>query len=148
MPEKMTGATAAEATRLDAAAQRPIAMRMAVTLNQSAYNHAKHLIEDGKVVLDDRDAWSEHRPTAQQENEYLHEHGEAEYARWYLGVDDSHRPGTKGRYKFPYGDFDRVHRCAVLSAESRAAQNDYADIETACAHLHGMLEGIRATHPA
>jgi hypothetical protein len=47
-----------------------------------------------------------------------------------------------------YGDFDRVHRCAVLSAESRAAQNDYADIETACAHLHGMLEGIRATHPA
>jgi hypothetical protein len=31
----------------------------------------------------------------------------------------------------------------VLSAEVRAAQNDYADIAGAAAHLHGMLEALR-----
>jgi hypothetical protein len=28
----------------------------------------------------------------------------------------------------------------VISAESRAAQRNYDDIQSACAHLHGMLE--------
>jgi hypothetical protein len=35
---------------------------VAVTLNQRSYGHAKKLIADGRFVLDDRDAWSEHRP--------------------------------------------------------------------------------------
>ena len=32
-------------------------------------------------------------------------------------------------------------RCALLSAESRAGQYKYSDIQNAVAHLHGMLEG-------
>jgi hypothetical protein len=48
---------------------------------------------------------------------------------------------AKSRYKFPYGDFVNVHRCAVLAAESRAGQRKYTDVELAAAHLHGMLEG-------
>jgi len=48
---------------------------------------------------------------------------------------------TKGRYKFPYGDFEKVPRCGVISAESRAAQQDYDDIDKAIAHLHGMIDG-------
>ncbi|MEU6096882.1 hypothetical protein [Streptomyces sp. NPDC047079] len=114
---------------------------MAVTLNQRGYNHAKKLVQDGQVVRDDRDAWSEHRPSAAQENAYIEEHGIDAYARWHLAVDDKHGEETKSRYKFPYGDLERVHRCAVLSAEVRAAQNDYADIEVAAAHLHGLLNG-------
>ncbi len=51
---------------------------------------------------------------------------------------------TKGRYKFPYGDFERVHRCGVLSAEVRAGQQKCADIENPVAHLHGPLDGRRA----
>jgi hypothetical protein len=42
------------------------------------------------------------------------------------------------------GDFADVHRCALLSAESRAGQYDYEDVKSAAAHLHGMLEGARA----
>jgi hypothetical protein len=34
------------------------------------------------------------------------------------------------------------HRCAVLSAESRAGQYDDTEIELAVAHLHGMLEAL------
>ncbi|MCW2504625.1 MAG: hypothetical protein JWO79_2909 [Actinomycetia bacterium] len=119
---------------------------MSVTLNERAYEHARRLAGEGKAVLDERDDWSEHRPSAQQENDFLAEHGYDEYGRWYLGIDDEHPADTKGHYKFPYGDFERVHRCGVLSAESRAAQNDYTDIEVAAAHLHGLLDG--STSPA
>jgi uncharacterized protein (DUF2267 family) len=45
-------------------------------------------------------------------------------------------------YKFPYGDFENVHRCGVIAAEVRAAQRKYADIEVAAAHLHGRLDEL------
>jgi hypothetical protein len=58
------------------------------------------------------------------------------------GVDEDQGEGTKGRYKFPYGDFANVHRCGVLTVESRADQYKYTDIQNAVAHLHGMLEAL------
>jgi len=117
---------------------------MTVRLNNRAYDHAKRLVADGQVVLDERDDWSEHRPSAAAENAFIEEHGIREYGRWYLGADDERPDDTKGHYKFPYGDFEKVHRCGVIAAEVRAAQRDYTDIETAAAHLHGMLEGRAA----
>ena len=113
---------------------------MAVTLNQRAFEYAKKLVGAGEVVLDERDDWSEHQPSARQENDFIAEHGYGEYSRWHLGTDPEHGEETKARYKFPYGDFARVHRCGVIAAEVRAAQNDYRDIERAAAHLHGMLD--------
>jgi hypothetical protein len=83
---------------------------------------------------------SEHRPSAEQENEFIREHGFREYGRWYLGVNDEKPEDTKGHYEFPYGDFEDVHRCGVLSAESRAGQYKHLDIESAAAHLHGMID--------
>jgi hypothetical protein len=117
---------------------------MTVTLNERAYEHAQRLIKDGRIVHDGRDAWSEHRPSARQENEFIEAHGWDEYQRWFLGIDDEHGENTKERHKFPYGDFQDVHRCAVLSAESRAGQYDHVDIELACAHLHGMVDALPA----
>jgi hypothetical protein len=116
---------------------------MAVKLSRNAYEYAQSLVRDRRIVLDDRDDWSEHQPSADQENEFIEQRGWSEYAKWHLGTDDEARPETKGHYKFPYGDFDKVHRCGVVSAESRAAQRGYDDIESAAAHLHGMLEALR-----
>ena len=113
---------------------------MTVTLNRRAFEHAKELINEGRIVLDERDAWSEHRPTAEHENEFIRLHGFAIYGRWYLGINDEKPEQTKGYYEFPYGDFSKVHRCGVLSAESRAGQYQHYDIENAVAHLHGMLD--------
>jgi hypothetical protein len=110
-----------------------------VKLNEQAFEHAKKLILSGAFVLDDRGTWSEHQPTAREENAYLEQHGLDEYARWFLGIDGRRPPDRKDRYKFPYGDFAKVHRCGVLAAESRAGQRRYLDIELAVAHLHGML---------
>jgi hypothetical protein len=111
-----------------------------VKLNERAYEHAKRLIEEGKFIDDERDAWSEHRPSTQQENEFIRQSGFAEYAKWYLGINDEKDQQTKGRYEFPFGDFQKVHRCGVLSAESRAGQYKHYDIENAAAHLHGMID--------
>jgi hypothetical protein len=42
-----------------------------------------------------------------------------------LGVDTDENEDTKGRYKFPYSDFAKVHRYGVLAAENRAGQYKY-----------------------
>jgi hypothetical protein len=117
---------------------------MSVKLNTRAFDHAKALVDAGLVVIDDRDTWSEHQPSAQEEDAFIERHGFGEYGRWHLGIDSAHPEGTKGHYKFPYGDFEKIHRCALLSAESRAGQYKYYDIELAVAHVHGMLEGVHA----
>jgi hypothetical protein len=118
---------------------------MSVKRSESAYRFAQERVRAGHYVLDGVDDWSEHQPTAEQENEFIDEHGYREYGKWHLGRDDEHGVETKAHYKFPYGDFDSVHRCAVLAAEFRAAQNGYDDITSAAAHLHGMLEAVPQT---
>jgi hypothetical protein len=115
---------------------------MAVKLNRTAFDYAKTLVKAGSFVDDERDMWSEHQPSAAAENEFIEQHGWKEYGRWHLGVDDREGEETKAHYKFPYGDFTAVHRCALLAAESRAGQRKYFDIELAVAHLHGMVEAL------
>ncbi len=116
---------------------------MAVMLNRRAFEHAKRLVEEGKFVADERDAWSEHQPSAREENAFIERHGFGEYAKWYLGINDQASEDTKGRYEFPYGDFENVHRCGVLTVESRAGQYKHYDIENAAADLHGMIDGVK-----
>jgi hypothetical protein len=115
---------------------------MAVMLNRRGYDRARSLIEDGRYVLDRRDDWSEHQPTTPQANAFIEEHRIAEYGAWHLGVDDVEPVDRKTHYKYPYGDFARVHRCGVLSAEVRAGQRKHYDVEKAAAHLHGMLDAL------
>jgi hypothetical protein len=113
---------------------------MAAKLNKKAFDHARKLIKDGRVVRDERDAWSEHQPSAKEENDFIERHGFDEYGKWHLGVDDGEPADTKAHYKFPYGDFKNVHRCAILSAESRAGQYKYKDIEDAVSQLHELID--------
>ena len=113
---------------------------MTVKLNKRGYDHAKRLIQEGHFVWDERDAWSEDQPSADKENEFIRRHGFGEYAKWHLGTNTEKTEGTKGRCEFPYGDFHNVHRCGVISAESRAGQYRHLDIEKAAAHLHEMID--------
>jgi hypothetical protein len=94
-----------------------------MTLNKKGFAHARELVRRGRAVRDDRDAWSEHQPTAEEENAYILEHGFEAFGAWHLGINEGAREESKGRYKFPYGDFTSVHRCAVISAESRAGRD-------------------------
>ena len=104
---------------------------MAIELNQPALRHARALIRDGKVVNDQRDAWSEAAPTADEENAFIEQNGWTEYSHWHLGVDRREDRETKGAYSFPFGDFRKVHRSGVISGESRAGQHDHFEIRDA-----------------
>jgi hypothetical protein len=114
-------------------------MEMSVNLNDRALGHARELVKAGKVVRDERDDWSEHAPSTAEQNDFVEKKGWGDYGLWHLGIDADASEETKGRYSFPYGDFERVHRCAVISLESRAAQNDHNDIAKAA---EGLLELI------
>lgn len=114
---------------------------MSTRLNKKALEHARGLLRKGDVVRDERDDWSEHAPSTGDENTFIDKHGMDEYALWHLGEDTGATEGTKGRYSFPYGDFRRLHRCAVISAESRAGQHDHAAIQKA---FKDLLDDIDA----
>jgi hypothetical protein len=113
---------------------------MTANLNRKAFDHAKSLIRAGKVVKDERDDWSEHAPSADDENRFVEKNGWADYAEWNLGVDEDESEETKGRFSFPYGDFTKVHRCGVISLESRAAQFDHDDIAKAAKELLDLID--------
>lgn len=117
---------------------------LAVTLHRAGFDHARSLVAEGEIVFDDHDAWSEHQPSAEQENEFIREHGHAEYRRWHLEIDGAEREGTKAHDTFPFGDCRNVRRCAVLSAAGRAGQYEYRDLENAAAHLHGTIDAHAA----
>ena len=110
-----------------------------IILNQAAILYAEELIEDRRFTADQRNAWREHHPSADQEIEFVRAHGFGEYAKWYLVLDQSHAPDTKARYKFPCGDFKIIHRCALLAVKSRARQFGYAEVENAAARLLELL---------
>jgi hypothetical protein len=116
---------------------------MTVILNKTALGYAQRLVEHGRYVFDEKGKWSEHQPSAKEENKYIEEHGFEEYGKWYLGVDTDEKEDTKGRYKFPHSDFVKVHRCGVIAAETRAGQYKHNDIEKAAARLHEMIDAAR-----
>ncbi|MDB4961965.1 MAG: hypothetical protein JWP01_1964 [Myxococcales bacterium] len=122
---------------------------MTIKLNHTGQLFMQRQIAAGKVVRDERDAWSEHQPSTEEENAFIETHGFAEYARWHLGIDDREPAGTKAHYKFPCGDFKKVHRCGVISAESRAGQYKHRDIETAAHRLHELIDArVRRRAPS
>jgi len=117
-----------------------------IKLNQKAFHYAQELINHDHLVLDDRSEWSRHRPSAEEENEFIRVRGFDEYAKWHLGIDDTHAVNSKARYKFPSGNFKDVHRCAVLAAKSRASQYKYDEIKKAAEQLNAMIDRQKSVH--
>ena len=122
--------------------------RKNVRLNETAFLFAAQLIRQGYVIRDHKGAWSEHRPSTDQENNFIRAHGLSEYAKWHLAIDDRYRENTKSRYKFPYGDFKNVHRCRLLAAKARARQYGYTEIENAATELERAIRGKPLTLPS
>lgn len=113
---------------------------MTIKINDAALRHARQLIKDSRFARDTRDDWSEHAPDAATENAFIDKHGYKEYGTWHLGEDAEKTHDTKGRYSFPFGDFRRLHRCAILAIQSRAAQNNYDDVAAAAKSLLDELD--------
>ena len=111
-------------------------------VNQAGVRHARELIDAGEY--DDTTEWSEAAPSAAEENEEREDEGQEGYAQWHLALDPDKGEGTKGRYRFPYGDFSTVNRAALIHAKQRASQNDHAEIERAADELLQRLDARRS----
>jgi hypothetical protein len=116
---------------------------MNTSLNPQAVTYAKRLIREGKIK-NDEGHWGQHNPDSSDENAFLEKHKIEEYGNWHLGLDMSKGEDTKGRYKFPYGDFKTVHRDGLIAAKERAAQQGCSDIEKAADELLHLLEKAAA----
>jgi hypothetical protein len=110
-------------------------------VNKDAVQQARKLIDDGKVDVDTE--WSDAAPSADDGNAEIERHGYEGYGAWHLAIDPDANEETKGRYKFPYGDFTKVNRAALIHGKQRAAQNDHGAIEKAFDDLLRHLDAKR-----
>jgi hypothetical protein len=110
-------------------------------VNRAAVEQARTLIDEGR--FDDTTEWSDAAPSTEQANEVLEKKGWDEFARWHLAVDPDAGEETKRRYAFPYGDFGKVNRAALIHAKQRASQNGHDAIEQAADELLTRLDGKR-----
>lgn len=102
-------------------------------VNDDAVAQARQLIDDGKV--DTETEWSDAAPSTDEQNDERESEGQEGYGRWFLGIDTDASEGTKGRFGFPYGDFSKVNRAALIHAKQRASQNDHDEVERAADEL-------------
>ena len=110
-------------------------------VNADAVRHARQLIDTGGY--DDRTEWSDAAPSADDANTEIDHAGFAEFAKWHLAINPNASEGTKGSLAFPYGDFKKVNRAALIHAKQRAAQNNHDDVEQAAADLLERLDSKR-----
>lgn len=80
--------------------------------NDAAFERAHELIRLGKVNTDS-DWHAVEVPTAEEEDERRHD--------WFLAVDPNSDEGDT-HYALLYGDYEVVHRSALLAAQSIARQ--------------------------
>lgn len=110
-------------------------------VNDEAVKHARKLIDDGQY--DDTTEWSEAAPSADDANKEIDKDSFEEFARWHLGINKDASEQTKGRYAFPYGDFKKVNRAALIHAKQRASQRDHDAVEKAADELLPHLDEKR-----
>ena len=117
-----------------------------IELNPAALQFARQLIREGRAISDKKGAWQTDKPSTARENDFIRGHGFEEYAKWHLGIDDRRSQHAKAHYKFPFGDFNVLHRCGLLAVKARAHEYGYADIEAAADQLLAALEINRSKH--
>jgi hypothetical protein len=110
------------------------------TLNRRAVTHARALIDAGRYVLDSD--WGEAQPNAEDENRYLASHSWKEYSEWHLGLTDDANDETKARHAFVFGDFEHIHRMALIACVYRASEFRHKSIELAAHRLLQRLDKV------
>lgn len=111
-------------------------------LNEDAVKHARKLIDNG--AYDDTTDWSDAAPSVDDANKEIDKESFDDFAEWHLGINPDGSEGTKGRFAFPYGDFKKVNRAALIHAKQRASQNDHTEIMKAADELLQHLDRKRS----
>lgn len=107
-------------------------------LNPDAMEKARSMIRANQYVLESE--WEDAQPDTDSENAEIDRNGWQTFSLWHLGVDPDASQGTKERFGFPYGDFQRVHRSGLIHAKQRASQYGHDDVEKGADELLSMLD--------
>ena len=110
-------------------------------VNEDGVAQARKLIDAGDY--DDSTEWSDAAPSADEGNREIEEHGWDGYGAWHLAIDPEAGEETKKRYAFPYGDFAKVNRAALIHGKQRAVQNGHPAIADAADRLLQRLDEKR-----
>lgn len=102
-------------------------------INKNAFEHAKQLIQEGKVVL--KSDWSEAKPSTAEELVFINQNDWASYADWFLIYSRKQDEQTGQCFDYIYGDFENVHRSALKVVKQRAAKDKFQDVESAIDEL-------------
>jgi hypothetical protein len=112
-------------------------------VNEKAVDAAKRRIDDGKYDMET--GWSEAAPSADEGNAVIEDGGYDEYGSWHLGIDTGASDETKDRFGFPYGDFSKVNRAALIHAKQRAVQNDHDEVVEVADELLQYLDEVSSS---
>jgi hypothetical protein len=112
-------------------------------VNEAGARKARRLIESKQY--DTETPWSEAAPPASGANSEIERHGYDGYGEWHLAIDNEASEGTKDRYGFPFGDFHKLNRAALVHAKQRASQNGHDNIAKVADELLQKLDEARAT---
>lgn len=112
-------------------------------VNDAGVAKAKAMIEAHQYDVDTE--WSDAAPSTEDSNAKIDRDGYDGYGEWHLAIDTEASEGTKDRYGFPFGDFRRVVRSALIHAKQRASQNDHDQVERAAGDLLDHLDEVRAS---
>ncbi|PRY61594.1 hypothetical protein BCF74_105153 [Knoellia remsis] len=112
------------------------------SVNRKGVRRCRDLIAEGKVVLDSD--WGQVQPDADTQNAFLEEHDWEDYAAWHLGLTQGANDGTKARYAFVFGDFENVHRSALIACVYRASEWRHKKVELAA---HRLLQELDKAYP-
>lgn len=108
-------------------------------INQAGVTKARQLIDAHHTDL--HTGWGEAAPSAEEGNRQIERHGYEGYGEWHLAIDTEASEDTKDRYGFPYGDFSRVNRSALIHAKQRARQNGHDEVADVADELLDRLDG-------
>jgi hypothetical protein len=112
-------------------------------VNAAGVRKARELIDADQYDLDTE--WGDGAPSADEGNAQIERHGYEGYGEWHLAIDTEASEDTKDRYGFPYGDFHRVFRSALIHAKQRAVQNGHDEIASAADDVLNRLDTVRAS---
>lgn len=111
------------------------------SVNRAAVAKARQMIDSRQYDIDT--PWAEGAPSSEDGNAKIERDGYESYGEWHLGLDQDASEDTKDRFGFPFGDFRRVHRSALIHAKQRAAQNGHDQVEGVADELLGHLDQVR-----
>mgnify|MGYP000099830024 CR=1 FL=1 len=115
-------------------------MATTYAVNDAGVSKARQMIDSRQYDLETE--WSDASPTTDESNAKIDRDGYDGYGEWHLALDTDASEGTKDRYGFPFGDFQRVNRAALIHAKQRAAQNDHSEVEEAADRLLAHLDEV------